>query len=103
MKEISIRRIRKIPRYKISIVFTIRTKNRYFDLDYILQIVEWLNEASLNPGEDIKVANLCKVQEILINKEPQLLPLYLDEALQFSLDRNAEVRKTITGFIEEAG
>ncbi|XP_068988767.1 symplekin isoform X1 [Bombus flavifrons] len=66
-------------------------------------IVEWLNEASLNPGEDIKVANLCKVQEILINKEPQLLPLYLDEALQFSLDRNAEVRKTITGFIEEAG
>ncbi|KAG6799969.1 symplekin isoform X1 [Apis mellifera caucasica] len=66
-------------------------------------IVEWLNEASLNPGEDIKVTNLCKVQEILINKEPQLLPLYLDEALQFSLDRYAEVRKTITGFIEEAG
>lgn len=75
----------------------------YFDLDYVLQIVEWLNEASLSPGEDVKVANLCKVQEILINKEPQLLPLYLDEALQFSLDRNAEVRKTITGFIEEAG
>lgn len=68
-----------------------------------MQIVEWLNEASLSSGEDVKVANLCKVQEILINKEPQLLPLYLDEALQFSLDRNAEVKKTVTGFIEEAG
>lgn len=51
----------------------------------------------------MKVTNLCKVQEILINKEPQLLPLYLDEVLQFSLDRNAEVKKTVTGFIEDAG
>ncbi|KAG7207725.1 hypothetical protein KM043_009341 [Ampulex compressa] len=66
-------------------------------------IVEWLNEALLSSGEDVKITNLCKVQEILVNKEPQLLPLYLDEALQFSLDRNAEVRKTVTGFIEEAG
>lgn len=66
-------------------------------------IVEWLNEASLSATESTKVTNLCKVQEILINKEPQLLPLYLDEVLQFSLDRNAEVRKTVTGFIEEAG
>lgn len=80
-----------------------RKNDKYFNLNFIFQIVEWLNEASLNPGEDIKVTNLCKVQEILINKEPQLLPLYLDEALQFSLDRYAEVRKTITGFIEEAG
>ncbi|XP_033334950.2 symplekin scaffold protein isoform X4 [Megalopta genalis] len=66
-------------------------------------IVEWLNEASLSPAEDVKVSNICKVQEILVNKEPQLLPLYLDEALQFSLDRHTEVRKTVTGFIEEAG
>lgn len=57
----------------------------------------------MSQAEDVKVTNLCKVQEILVNKEPQLLPLYLDDALQFSLDRNAEVKKTITGFIEEAG
>ncbi|XP_066581188.1 symplekin [Prorops nasuta] len=66
-------------------------------------IVEWLNEASLSPIENVKIENLCKVQEVLINKEPQLLNLYLDDMLQFSLDRNAEVRKTVTGFIEEAG
>ncbi|XP_046813403.1 symplekin [Vespa crabro] len=66
-------------------------------------IVEWLNEASTCLAIDVKVSNLCKVQEILFNKEPQLLPLYLDETIQFSLDRIAEVRKTVTGFIEEAG
>lgn len=66
-------------------------------------VVEWLNEISLSLEEGVKVTNLCKVQEILINKEPHLLPLYLDEALQFSIDRNAEVRKAVLGFIEEAG
>lgn len=53
--------------------------------------------------EDIKVANICKVQELLLNKEPHLLDHYLDDILQFSVDRSAEVRKTVTGFIEEAG
>lgn len=66
-------------------------------------IVEWLNEASTCLAIDVKISNLCKIQEILFNKEQQLLPLYLDETIQFSLDRNAEVRKTVTGFIEEAG
>ncbi|EZA61337.1 Symplekin [Ooceraea biroi] len=67
------------------------------------RIVEWLNEASISTTEDVKVANMCKIQEFLLNKEPHLLQLYLDDVLQFSLDRSAEVRKTVTGFIEEAG
>ncbi|KAH0952402.1 hypothetical protein HN011_010265 [Eciton burchellii] len=66
-------------------------------------IVEWLNEASISPTEDIKVTNMCKIQEFLLNKEPHLLQVYLDDVLQFSIDRSAEVRKTVTGFIEEAG
>ncbi|KAL6436704.1 hypothetical protein ACFW04_004857 [Cataglyphis niger] len=66
-------------------------------------IVEWINEASMNPSEEVKVANICKIQEFLLNKEPHLLELYLDDVLQFSINRSAEVRKTITGFIEEAG
>lgn len=53
--------------------------------------------------EEVKVANICKVQELLLNKEPHLLGHYLDDILQFSVDRSAEVRKTVTGFIEEAG
>jgi symplekin len=65
--------------------------------------VEWLNEASISSNETVKVQNLCKTQEILLNKEPLLLNMYLDEMLQFAIDRNAEVRKTIAGFIEDVG
>lgn len=54
-------------------------------------------------AEDVKVTNICKIQEFLLNKEPHLLELYLDDVLQFAINRSAEVRKTITGFIEEAG
>ena len=68
-----------------------------------VQIVEWMNEASMSLAEEVKVANICKIQEFLLNKEPHLLELYLDDVLQFSINRSAEVRKTITGFIEEAG
>lgn len=57
----------------------------------------------MSSSESVKVDNLSKVQEFLIHKEPELLDLYLDETLQFSLDRSAEVRKMIAGFIEEAG
>ncbi|XP_011496365.1 PREDICTED: symplekin [Ceratosolen solmsi marchali] len=66
-------------------------------------VVEWLNEASICGNEAVKVQNLCKTQEILLNKEPLLLNMYLDEMLQFAIDRNAEVRKTIAGFIEDLG
>lgn len=75
----------------------------YFLCSVHLQIVEWLNEVSLSTTEDVKVANICKVQEILLNKEPHLLQLYLGNVLEFAADRNAEVRKTIIGFVEEAG
>ncbi|XP_012251280.1 symplekin isoform X2 [Athalia rosae] len=66
-------------------------------------VVDWLNEASMSASESVKVSNLAKVHEFLIHKEPELLDLYLDETLQFSLDRGTEVRKAIAGFIEEAG
>lgn len=57
----------------------------------------------MSPTEDVKVANICKVQEVLLNKEPHLLQLYLENILEFAADRSAEVRKTIIGFVEEAG
>ena len=68
-----------------------------------LQIIELLNEANISTLETVKVTNLSKLQEILLNKEPQLLHKYLDDFVQFSIDRNSEVRKVVTGFIEEIG
>lgn len=62
-----------------------------------------MNEASVATSDSNKIGNIAKVQEFVIHKDPQLLDLYLDDVLQFSLDRNADVRKAIAGFIEEAG
>lgn len=73
------------------------------DLVFDSQIVEWINECTVATGEAAKLTNLSKIQEFLLHKEPHLLREYLQEVLQFSLDRNAEVRKFVTGFIEDTG
>lgn len=62
-----------------------------------------MNEISVSTSDEEKVKNLSKIQEIVINRSPELLPLYLDETLQFAVDRSAEMRKSVIGFIEEAG
>lgn len=68
-----------------------------------MQVIELLNEATLTTTDTVKTTNLSKVKEILLHKEPQLLNTYLDDVLQFSTDKNGEVKKTVTGFIEEVG
>lgn len=57
----------------------------------------------MTTSETVKVANLLKVQEYLIHKEPELLSFFLEETLQFFLDVNTQVRSTIAGFIEAVG
>ncbi|PSN37455.1 hypothetical protein C0J52_11700 [Blattella germanica] len=65
------------------------------------KIVEWLNQATLSTDSS-KTDHLRRVQEIIINKDASLLDNFLDEVLGFQTDRNADVRKFIVGFIEEA-
>ncbi|XP_069686908.1 symplekin isoform X2 [Periplaneta americana] len=65
------------------------------------KIVEWLNHASLT-SDNLKTDYLHRVQEIIIKKDASLLDNFLDEVLGFQNDRNADVRKFIVGFIEEA-
>lgn len=57
----------------------------------------------MSNNDTTKITNLSKLHEVLINKDVELLDFYLEEVLQFSLDKNSDVRKTICGFIEEAG
>ena len=68
---------------------------------FLLQIVEWLNQAALAP-DNVKIEHLRRVQEIIINKDASLLDNFLDEVLGFQNDRNVDVRKFIVGFVEEA-
>ncbi|XP_023330368.1 symplekin [Eurytemora carolleeae] len=66
------------------------------------QVIELLNNAQMNTGDNSKLDSLKIVQEIVVHKEPDLLDNFLDEILAFQTDRNQEVRKFVVAFIEEA-
>lgn len=57
----------------------------------------------MSQSEAIKTANLSKIQEVILNKDIEMLPDYIDEVLAFVIDKSAEVRKSICSFIEVAG
>jgi len=67
------------------------------------QVIQLLNTAQLASSADsAKLDNLRKVQEIIVNREPDLLDNFLDEVLAFQTDRSQDVRKFVVGFIEDA-
>ena len=67
------------------------------------QVIQLLNTAQLASSVDsTKLDNLRKVQEIIVNREPDLLDNFLDEVLAFQTDRSQDVRKFVVGFIEDA-
>ena len=67
------------------------------------QVVTLLNNAQISSNTDsTKLDNLRKVQEIIVNKDPNLLDNFLDEVLAFQTDRSQDVRKFVVGFIEDA-
>jgi len=49
-----------------------------------------------------KIEKLSKVQELVVNKKPDLLDSFNDEIVAFQTDRSADVRKHVVGFMEEA-
>lgn len=66
------------------------------------RIVELLNSAATDAGDQSRVDHLIKIQELIIHQEPGLLDNFVDEITAFQHDRSADVRKTVVGFIEEA-
>ncbi|KAJ8916157.1 hypothetical protein NQ315_016296 [Exocentrus adspersus] len=64
-------------------------------------VTQYLNNAALTPDSAEKVSNFYKIQEILLRKSPNLLPKYLQNVLNFTTDRSADVKKALVGFIEE--
>lgn len=65
-------------------------------------MVELLNASTFLQSEKEKIANLAKVQELIIHLEPLLLDSFFEEVAAFQTDRNSDVRKFVVGFIEEA-
>ena len=66
------------------------------------RVVELLNAASTDSTPEDKLEALKIVQELLLNKEPELVDNFLDEVMGFQNDRSQDVRKFVVGFVEEA-
>lgn len=60
------------------------------------------NEAAVCGSSSEKLDLLRKVQEMVINQEPHLLEIFLDDVLNYQADFTPDVRKFVVGFIEEA-
>eukprot|EP00041_Stephanoeca_diplocostata_P015144 m.287076 g.287076 ORF g.287076 m.287076 type:complete len:1034 (+) comp19944_c0_seq1:281-3382(+) len=63
-------------------------------------VVQLLNEAATSTDADAKLKNLLMVQELTVNKEPELLDNFFEEILQFQHDRSVNIRKHLIGFVE---
>lgn len=61
-----------------------------------------MTKATVTSSEKTKLENLRRVNEIIITKQPALLDNFLNEMLDFQSDNNADVRKYILEFIENA-
>ncbi|XP_074640461.1 symplekin-like [Tubulanus polymorphus] len=66
------------------------------------RVVDLLNKAGLQQRDAAKITNLKQVQELIINKDLNLLDNFLDEMMAFQMDKSPEVRKFVVGFMDEA-
>ena len=60
-----------------------------------------INEAVMIGDNNEKLEKLMKIQGLILNA-PDFLERFLPEISAFQNDRNAEVRRFVVGFIEEA-
>eukprot|EP00035_Acanthoeca_spectabilis_P031294 m.13457 g.13457 ORF g.13457 m.13457 type:complete len:1013 (-) comp4664_c0_seq1:146-3184(-) len=66
------------------------------------QVVALLNRGMVATTASDKVTVLQQVQELTVEKQPELLDNFFDEILQFQHDRNLDVRKQVIAFVEVA-
>ncbi|KAG5864258.1 hypothetical protein JTB14_019630 [Gonioctena quinquepunctata] len=64
-------------------------------------VTQYLNSCALAQETSEKLPYFYKVQEILLRKTPILLPKFLQNILNFTTERNADIKKGLVGFIEE--
>ncbi|KAL3281104.1 hypothetical protein HHI36_004328 [Cryptolaemus montrouzieri] len=64
-------------------------------------LTQWFNDAALSQNNQEKLEYFHKIQEILLRKSPNLLSKYLSNVLNFTTDKNLDVKKALVGFIEE--
>ncbi|XP_014288731.1 symplekin isoform X1 [Halyomorpha halys] len=68
----------------------------------IREIVNLINEAVMIGEINEKLEKLQKIQALILSSGPDFLERFLPDIVGFQSDRNAEVRRFVVGFIEEA-
>lgn len=63
--------------------------------------MQWLNAAAVSQNTTERLESLHKTQEVLLHKIPQHLAQFIPDVMNFTTDKNQDVRKALVGFIEE--
>lgn len=66
-----------------------------------MQVTEYFNNCANVNDTSEKLTNFHKIKEILLHNSPHLLPKYFQNVLNFTADRNNDVKKALVGFFEE--
>lgn len=74
-----------------------------FIIFFLPQVVECLNDIAMSTSPQDKCENIAKVQELILHTEKDLCEEFIQDVLALSQDKNADVRKSVASFIEEAG
>lgn len=66
------------------------------------QVNNYLNEASMEEAESVKISHLRAAQDLLFNKDPELIDNYTDEIIAFQTDESFKVKCFVVSYIREA-
>ncbi|KAL6748078.1 hypothetical protein V8C86DRAFT_1196037 [Haematococcus lacustris] len=64
--------------------------------------IQILNDANLSSEAPKKVAHIAQLKELLVRKDPTLLPEFLPEMVTMQVDPSPSVRKALVAFLIEA-
>ncbi|KAJ4457631.1 hypothetical protein PAPYR_6887 [Paratrimastix pyriformis] len=60
-----------------------------------------LNELKVSTDLDVKKRNLREVSELVLHKNPSLLPRYFEHILELQLEHSADIKKAVVLFLKE--
>jgi symplekin len=64
-------------------------------------VTQWLNNAAVARSSSEKLEYFHKLKEVLLRKSPHLLQKFLPNILNFTTDKNGDIKRALVGFIEE--
>ena len=64
-------------------------------------VIDLINQIQCESDSQQKVNLLCQVEEILLRKQPSIMPIFLKRVLEFHLDTSSSVKCFLSQFIQK--